>query len=53
MINEMSESGVKFENERQVAEVIGLVLNAHNNTRMIENRGYTPNELGKSYWKNK
>lgn len=53
IINVMSESDVKFENERQVDEVVDLVLNAYNNTRMIENRGYTPNELRKSYWKNK
>lgn len=52
MINVMSESGVEFESNSQMDELIELLMNAHNSTRMIENRGYTPMELRKSYWKN-
>lgn len=45
VMNKMSELGIGFKNERQMKEFVGLLMEAHNNTRMKENRGHKPNEL--------
>lgn len=45
IIDKMSEANVIFKNEKQTKELLGLLVDAHNNTRMIENRGHIPNEL--------
>ena len=45
ILDKMSEANVIFENEKQTNEILGLLVDAHNNTRMIENRGHNPNEL--------
>ncbi|MDD2216401.1 MAG: SEC-C metal-binding domain-containing protein [Eubacteriales bacterium] len=37
--------GVDFNNERQVNEVVQLVMELANNTRIWENNGHTPNEI--------
>ena len=33
--------------EKQMNEFVGLLMDAHNNTRMKENRGHKPNELAR------
>ena len=45
VMNKMSEVGIAFECEKQMNEFAGLLMDAHNDTRMKENRGHTPNEL--------
>lgn len=47
LIDKMSEADVVFRSEKQINEFVGLLMNAHNNTRMKENRGYKPNELAR------
>jgi hypothetical protein len=37
--------GVVFESEKQVNEVVQLIMELANNTRLWENNGYTPKEL--------
>lgn len=45
VISKMTESGVVFQSEKQMEAFVGLLMEAHNNTRMKENRGHKPNEL--------
>ena len=45
MISKMSDADVVFKNEKQMNEFVGVLMDAHNNTRMKENRGHKPNEL--------
>lgn len=45
VINEMSEEGIEFKNDEQLEKFVGLLMDTHNDTRMKENRGHTPNEL--------
>ena len=45
VINKMSEADIVFKSEKQMNEFVGLLMDAHNNTRMKENRGHKPNEL--------
>lgn len=45
VINEMTESGIVIKDERQMEELVDLLIDTYNNTRMKENRGYKPNEL--------
>ncbi|UWP58001.1 SEC-C metal-binding domain-containing protein [Ruminococcus gauvreauii] len=45
VISKMSETGTVFQSEKQMDDFIGLLMEAHNNTRMKENRGHKPNEL--------
>ena len=45
VIRKMSDADVVFKNEKQMEEFVGLLMDAHNNTRMKQNRGHTPNEL--------
>lgn len=40
-------AGIVFEGEKQVSEVMDLVVDLSNNTRLWENNGFTPNELRK------
>jgi hypothetical protein len=47
MLNKLSESDIVFENDKQMKEFVGLLMEAHNNTRMIENRGHKPYELSR------
>ena len=44
VINKMTETNIKFDG-KLINEFLGLLMMAHNNTRMKENRGHTPNEL--------
>lgn len=45
VISKMSDADVVFKSEKQMNEFVGLLMDAHNNTRMKENRGHKPNEL--------
>lgn len=45
VINKMSEADSVFKGEKQMNEFVGLLMDAHNNTRMKENRGHKPSEL--------
>lgn len=47
VINIMLDAGITFKSEKQMNEFIGLIMDAHNNTRMKENRGYKPSELAR------
>lgn len=47
VISKISEAGIVFKSERQMDEFVGLLMDAHNNTRMKENRGHKPNELAR------
>jgi len=42
---------VSFKDENQVNEVLGLVMELANNTRIWENNGHTPNEMFEKYEK--
>lgn len=46
IINKMTEANIEFE-EKMINELLGLLVAAHNNTRMKENRGYKPSEMAK------
>jgi uncharacterized protein YecA (UPF0149 family) len=43
--------GVEFKSEKQVNEVMRLVMDLANNTRIWENNGHTPNEIFEKYEK--
>lgn len=45
IIDQMTESGVTFQSEAQMQEFVSLLMDAHNHTRMKENRGHKPVEL--------
>lgn len=45
IINDLNEHDVVFDGEDQLGEFINLLMDAHNNTRLIENRGHKPVEL--------
>lgn len=45
VISKMTEADIMFKNEKQMNEFVGLLMDAHNNTRLKENRGHKPNEL--------
>ena len=44
IINKMTEVNIVFE-EKMINELLELLVAAHNNTRMKENRGYKPSEM--------
>lgn len=46
IINKMTEANIEFE-EKMINELLELVMTAHNNTRMKENRGYKPSEMAR------
>jgi|SRR5690625_298405 len=41
----LNQMGVKFDGEKQVKEMLDLIVQLANNTRIWENNGFTPNEL--------
>lgn len=45
ILNQMSEAKIAFDSEKLLNEFVGLLMSAHNNTRMKENRGHKPSEL--------
>ncbi|GAA6285403.1 hypothetical protein ABID24_003615 [Blautia caecimuris] len=46
IINKMTEVNIVFE-EKMINELLELLVAAHNNTRMKENRGYKPSEIAR------
>lgn len=46
IINKITEANIEFE-EKMINELLELVMAAHNNTRMKENRGYKPSEMAR------
>lgn len=44
-LNEFTERGVSFESFDQVNELLALIMDMANNTRIWENNGHTPNEI--------
>lgn len=46
IINKMTEANIEFE-EKMINELLELLVVAHNNTRMKENRGYKPSEMAR------
>lgn len=47
LLDKMSDADITFKNEKQMEEFVGLLMNAHNSTRMKENRGHKPEELAR------
>lgn len=45
VINKMTDADIEFQSEKQMEEFVGMLMEAHNSTRMKENRGHSPNEL--------
>lgn len=45
VLSKMAEADIVFQSEKQMREFVELLMDAHNNTRMKENRGHRPNEL--------
>ena len=52
IINKMTEANIEFE-EKMINELLELLVAAHNNTRMKENRGYKPSEMARKMSINK
>ena len=52
IIKDLNEHDVVFDGEDQIGEFMNLLMDAHNNTRLIENRGNKPVELGKKVYPN-
>jgi hypothetical protein len=48
IINRMTEADINFSNDQILNEFLGLLMNAHNSTRLKENRGHKPDELSNS-----
>jgi hypothetical protein len=53
IIDLFNQRGVSFEGIKQVNEVLKLVMNLANNTRIWENNGHTPNEIFEKFEKPK
>ena len=47
MIDQLADAGMEFTDDSQLQEFIDLLMDAHNNTRLLENRGHKPVELFK------
>ncbi len=45
VLNEFKRRDISFESQKQANEVIQLVMELANNTRLTKNNGFTPNEL--------
>ena len=48
IMEEFKESGIVFESEYQTEKFASIMTEVNNNTRMIDFRGYTPNEINRS-----
>lgn len=48
VINHMTEAKINFNGEKMMNDFVELLMNAHNSTRLKENRGYRPNELSRN-----
>lgn len=47
LLDKMSDANIVFKSEKQMEEFVGLLMDAHNSTRMKENRGHKPDELAR------
>ncbi len=47
IVQEFTETSLSFETLEEAQDALDLLFNLHNNTRIWENRGHTPNELSK------
>lgn len=45
----LNQKGIQF-NDEQLEKFTKLIMEANNNTRMLEFRGYTPNEISGAVW---
>ncbi len=45
VINKMTDADIEFKSDKQIEEFMRILMEAHNSTRMKENRGHNPNEL--------
>ncbi len=45
IINHMTETNIDFKSDKILNEFVGILMNAHNSTRLKENRGHKPDEL--------
>lgn len=48
VINRMTEAKINFNSKKDMEDFIGLLMNAHNSTRLKENRGHRPEELSRN-----
>lgn len=49
IMENMNQKGIQF-NDEQLEKFTKLIMDANNNTRMLEFRGYTPNEISGAVW---
>ena len=47
---EFKNRNVVFESDKQMETFASIMTNVNNNTRMLEFRGYTPNEISGAVW---
>lgn len=48
-LNDLVRMGVKFSSEKQMKEVVDLIIDLSNNVRLWENNGHTPNEIARKF----
>lgn len=51
IMRRMSEANIIFNSEKDINEFVGLLMNAHNGTRLKENRGHKSDELKNDIFK--
>lgn len=51
IINRMTEANINFNRDKILNEFVGVLMNAHNSTRLKENRGHKPDELRNQLFK--
>ena len=49
IMENLGQKGIQF-NDEQLEKFTKLIMDANNNTRMLEFRGYTPNEISGAVW---
>lgn len=47
IMEEFNNKNVVFDSEKQTEEFAAIMMNVNNNTRMLDFRGYTPNEIAR------
>ena len=51
IINRMTEANINLKSDKILSEFVGVLMNAHNSTRLKENRGHKPDELRNQLFK--
>lgn len=51
IINRMAKENINFNSDKILNEFVGVLMNAHNSTRLKENRGHKPDELRNQVYK--